>query len=113
MFEIPDVMRVAQMMARHSAARQVTLAENIANADTPGYRARDLPAFADMVQGGGLAQLDRASRVDPTSPTRSPNGNSVSLEDQMMRAAQTRQAHDLAMAVYSSARNILRTALGK
>lgn len=113
MFEIPDVMRVAQMMARHSAARQVTLAENVANADTPGYKARDLPPFAAMYQGGTLSDMDRAARVDPTSPTRSPNGNSVSLEDQMMRAAQTRQSHDKAMAVYSAARNILRTALGK
>ncbi len=113
MFEIPDVMRVAQMMARHSAARQVTLAENVANADTPGFKARDLPSFAAMLNDGGPLDWDRAARVDPTSPTRAPNGNSVSLEDQMMRAAQTRQSHDLAMAVYSSARNILRTALGK
>lgn len=113
MFELPDVMRVAQMMARHSAARQVTLAENVANADTPGYKARDLPSFGSMYDAGSLGALDNAAQVDPTSPTRSPNGNSVSLEDQMMRAAQTRQSHDMALSVYAAARNILRTALGK
>jgi flagellar basal-body rod protein FlgB len=115
MFEMPDVMRVAQMMARHAAARQVVLSENVANADTPGYRARDLPDFGTMLRAGHLdrATLDRAAIVDRAVTTRSPNGNTISLEDQMMRAAQTRQAHDLALSVYGAARNILRTALGK
>lgn len=115
MFELPDVMRLAQMAARHSAARQVVLSENIANADSPGYRARDLPAFGQMLRDGGVAPdaLARAASADRSAPTRAPNGNTVSLEDQMMRAAQTRQAHELALTVYSSARNILRTALGK
>jgi flagellar basal-body rod protein FlgB len=115
MFETPEIMRVAQMMARHSAARQVVLAENVANADTPGYRARDLPGFGDMLRAGPLdrSAFERAAIVDRSAVTRAPNGNTVSLEDQMMRAAQTRQSHDLALAVYSSARNILRTALGR
>ncbi|MFN4058284.1 MAG: flagellar basal body protein [Roseinatronobacter sp.] len=115
MFELPDIMRVAQQMARHSGARQVVLAENVANADTPGYRARDLPEFGAMLRAGTLdrAALERAPVVDRNPVTRAPNGNTVSVEDQMMRAAQTRQSHDLALAVYSSARNILRTALGK
>ena len=115
MFELPDMMRVAQQMARHSAARQVVLAENVANADTPGFRARDLPDFGDMLQSGALdgGGLDNAAMIDRKAVTRAPNGNTVSLEDQMMRAAQTRQSHDLALAVYSSARNILRTAIGR
>ena len=115
MFEMPDVMRVAQMMARHAAARQVVLSENVANADTPGFRARDLPDFGTLLRAGQLdrAGLDGAAMVDRNAPARSPNGNTVSLEDQMMRAAQTRQAHDLALAVYSSARGIWRAALGR
>ncbi len=115
MFELPDMMRVAQQMARHAAARQVVLAENVANADTPGFAARDLPEFGAMVRDGSLArgEIEHAAIVDRTAVTRAPNGNTVSLEDQMMRAAQTRQSHELALAVYSSARNILRTALGR
>ena len=37
-----------------------------------------------------------------------PNGNSVSLEDQMMRAAEVRQEHDLALGVYAKSLAILR-----
>ena len=42
-----------------------------------------------------------------------PNGNSVSLEDQMLRAAAVRQEHDMALGVYSKALDILRTAVTK
>ena len=42
-----------------------------------------------------------------------PNGNSVSLEDQMIRAAEVRQSHDLALGVYRKTMDILRTSLGR
>ncbi len=126
MFEIPDVMRMAQAMARHSAARQVTISENIANADTPGFRARDLPDFGatynqpKRLAATRVSHLDwqagtprHVAQVDRTSPVLSPNGNSVSLEREMMRGAQNKQSHELALAVYGSARTILRTALGR
>ena len=45
--------------------------------------------------------------------SQSPNGNTVSLEDEMVKAADVRHQHELALAVYSSALNILRTSLGR
>ncbi len=126
MFDIPDVMRMAQQMARHSAARQVTIAENIANADTPGFRARDLADFGDSYQKATPLTATRVThlhneagapglvaRTDRNAPVLSPNGNSVSLEREMMRGAQNKQSHELALAVYGSARNVLRAALGR
>lgn len=126
MFEIPNVMHLAQGMARHAAARQIVIAENIAQADTPGYQARDIPNFrathAHMqpmtaTRPGHLEtkqqHLHASPVVDRDAPARAPNGNTVSLEREMMRTAQNRQSHDMALAVYSSARGILRTALGR
>ncbi|TVP72015.1 MAG: FlgB family protein [Rhodobacteraceae bacterium] len=126
MFEIPDVMRMAQAMARHSAARQVTISENIANANTPGFRARDLADFGatyhqpTRLAATRVSHLDwqvghahHVAQVDRTAPALSPNGNSVSLEREMMRGAQNKQSHELALAVYGSARSVLRTALGR
>ncbi len=125
MFDIPDLMRVAQDLSRHAAARQAVIAENIAQADTPGYRARDLPDFAATLHKGhlrttrplhlgashGAAPL--SPQIDRAAPTYSPSGNTVSLEREMMRAARTQQAHDMALATYGSARAILRSALGR
>jgi flagellar basal-body rod protein FlgB len=111
MFDTPALMRLAQDMARHAAHRQVVLAQNVAHADTPGFRAQDVQPFAQYL-ADPAAQGMQANLVD-TPDTVAPNGNTVSLERQMMRAAETRQSHDLALSVYSSARGILRTALGR
>ncbi len=124
MFDTPQIMRLAQGMARHAAARQGVIAENIAHADTPGYRARDVEPFAATLDRGLAAtrpgHIQPASQArsftpipDSTAPAVSPNGNTVSLEREMMRAARNKQAHDMALAVYGSARAIWRASLGR
>lgn len=127
MFETPNVMRLAQELARHSGARQSQIAKNIANSDTPGYRARDLESFSETYQqqrptvdvratreGHLLAGATRASweTVDVGGET-SPNGNTVSLEQEMVRGTDAKSAHDMALTVYSTSLDILRTALGR
>ena len=47
MFGKIELMDMAQAMARHAAQRQNVIAGNVANADTPGYKARDLTSFAE------------------------------------------------------------------
>ena len=47
MLDAPYLMKMAQSLARHSGARQAQIAKNIANADVPGYRARDIASFSD------------------------------------------------------------------
>ena len=127
MLEAPELMRMAQDLARHAGARQSQIARNIANADTPGYRARDLESFADVMRPGpgaiGLRQSrplhlppggqDGPYRTMPVPGRPSPNGNTVSLEDEMVRATRAKSDHTLALTVYSSSMNILRTAMGR
>lgn len=126
MFEKLEIFRMAQGLATHSAARQSVLAENIANADTPGYRARDLKPFEDsytaasardlrvtraghVLAGDGPGANVAASRVDRPGAL-SPNDNNVSLERELMDAAMTKGKHDRALAIYNSALTVLRTA---
>lgn len=125
MFEKLGLTRMAQALAAHAGARLTLVAQNVANADTPGYRARDLPDFAAVYEGDG-AQM-RATRPEhfgtmrgpgPARPIDAggwadPNGNSVSLEAEMIRAADVRQSHDMALAVYRSTSGMLRAALGR
>lgn len=126
MFEKLEIIHMAQSLARHAGARQGTIARNVAHADTPGYRAQDLPPFAESYgrdpgglrhsRAGHLADGSSAAVApvaDRSSATAEPNGNSVSLEREMLRAAEVRQQHDMALAIYRSSADILRTSLGR
>lgn len=128
MFEKPEVMAIASSLAAYAAARQSAIAENVANADTPGYRARDLPAFSSIYREADAAPL-RATRpghlgaaaggvalaasVRIPGATLEPNGNSVSLEAEMVKAAEVKRDHDLALAIYGKSLAILRASLGR
>ena len=124
MFEKLEIVRMAQAMATHAGARQGEIARNIANADTPGYRARDLPDFATSYQGstqmkatrqGHLGGSDAQITAQPrlVDGAGSPNGNTVSLEGEMVKAVEVRQQHEMALAIYRSSSDIIRTSLGR
>lgn len=124
-----NILKMASSLVSYAGSRQQVIAENIAQADTPGYRARDLPDFETALDSQATAFTARTTRpghiafgADPSGfearevtafGAETPNGNTVSLEDQMTRAADTRQTHDLALGVYSKSLAILRTAIGK
>lgn len=124
MFETLTVVRMASAMARHAAVRHSVIAENVANADTPGYRARDLHPFTDMVNEAFTPRMTRpghvgegpvVDRAEITGATvaAGPNGNSVSLEEESLRAVETVGAHGLAMAIYAKAADVIRIGLGR
>lgn len=126
MFEKLEITRMAQALAAHSGARLATIAQNVANADTPQYRAMDLPEFSKVYEGQGGLQLRStrpghligAERLSSVAPVKSggamaPNGNDVSLDLQMMKSIETRQSHEMALAVYRTTSAIIRTSLGR
>lgn len=122
MFGNLEVLQAAQSMARHAVARQGLISENIAQADTPGFRSRDLAPFAELysAQTDGL-KVTRSGHIDTAgadTPVErpgevSPNGNSVSLELEMVTAAEVKGAHERALAIYSTGLDILRAGLGR
>jgi len=110
--------------------RQRVLAENVANADTPNYRSRDLAPldFGRQVQqasaqlqlaltapshlpgpaGTSAFATERQSKYDVR-----PTGNAVNLEDEMMKVAANQMDHQAAISLYSRSMGLFRTALGK
>ena len=107
------IFQLASKMAKHAAARHEVVARNIANADTPGYKARDLKpfdAFLALTKGGGTEIMN--SHEVKTS-TASPNGNNVSLDEQMLIASETKMQHETALAIYRKSMDLLRIGLGK
>jgi flagellar basal-body rod protein FlgB len=126
MLESLNITRMSEALAEHAAARLDLIARNVAQADTPGYKAMDLPDFAkvyeDSADGGMRAtrpgHFTSAMTVQqpvpqPSGGEASPDGNTVSIEKEMVKSAAVRQDHEMAMAVYSSARDILRASLGR
>jgi flagellar basal-body rod protein FlgB len=109
------------------------LAENVANADTPGFQARDLrplkfePAGegASGVQPVALATTERGhiASLGPTPNSfRShsdghyeirPTGNAVNLEEEMMKVAANQMDFQTATALYTHSLNLIKIALGK
>jgi flagellar basal-body rod protein FlgB len=118
--------------------RQQVLAQNIANVDTPGYTAQDLkePSFNDLLQGGGagsgagsvggrlpmvttaanhIGGGDSARLAAERTPDseRKTSGNSVVLEDQMMKVSKTVMDFQLTTNLYRKHLNMIKTALGR
>jgi flagellar basal-body rod protein FlgB len=119
---MPGLLDLAASAAKHAAARQAVIARNVANADTPGYRALDVAPFSPG--GSDLAmrrthpahfgaEADRRARSDLVSGTADPNGNSVNLEDQVLRGVEAQRAHGRAVTIYSSTLDLLRAGLGR
>lgn len=122
MFEKLELTRMAQGLAAHSGARLALIAENVANADTPGFRAKDLPTFREVFQRSLSSRSGDLGRsrfgIDDVRPidiggAMSPNGNNVSLDQMMLRSVDVRQNHEMALAVYRSTSSILRASLGR
>ncbi|MFC2952216.1 FlgB family protein [Marinicaulis aureus] len=122
MFTDLKIMHTASMLARHSVQRHAQVAENIANADTPGYKAKDLEPFAEAFAKNQRAQMDahtsgfanqafEAQKID-IEGVASPDGNTVSLEDQMTRSTAAVRDHETALTVYSKALAMMRATLG-
>lgn len=125
MFEKLELMQMAQNLAAHSGARLGVIARNIAQADTPGFHAQDIASFAE-VYGSESAQMrgTRPGHLGGTDPMAAlvpvaspgpadPNGNTVSLEREMLKAVEVRQSHDMALAIYRSTADVLRASLGR
>jgi len=110
--------------------RQDVLSQNVANADTPRYVARDLKAldFDQMVSGAqsGTKMMTTNARhiaitashggkfEDHETPDQesSPNGNAVSLEVEMIKVADTQAQYAAAANLYSKAVRMMKTAIG-
>lgn len=120
---------------RWHQARQRMLSENIANANSAGYKPRDLAplSFDSMVKMTGFQPTLTASSSDPghfgfsssgsgtgeqefaeIPPTRNdvtPDGNGVALEEQMMKITANQLDYQAVTTLYSRGLGLIRTAI--
>jgi flagellar basal-body rod protein FlgB len=105
-------------------ARQKVTAQNIANADTPAYVARDLLPFDSYLAHTTLIPartnpLHLASYESPVISAKSsvtevaPDGNSVSIEDQLTKVADNETQQGLVGNLWKTYMGMFMTVLGK
>lgn len=113
--------------------RQKVLSQNVANADTPGYRPRDLKPLdfgrelkkqtrppMEMaktsplhIRGAVRDNEDFRSPKERRPYETAPAGNSVVLEEQMGKISETGMAHRLTTELYKKHLNMFKIAIGK
>ena len=110
--------------------RQRLLAENVANADTPQFKPRDLapPAVERLLPAMSTLSLERTSsaHIGRSGGTPAqfdldrrggfevlPGGNAVSLEDEMLKVASNQMDYQAATALYARGLGLLKTALSR
>ena len=107
-----DVTMVAlRSMLSGLSARQRTIADNIANLETPGFRASKVE-FEDSLRealgdGSGMA---RPSTVTSTNPAL-PNGNNVSIDEEIVALQETNLRYQLGIEAVTSKLNLLRSSM--
>jgi flagellar basal-body rod protein FlgB len=111
-------------------AREKVLAQNIANSDTPNYQPKDVVPldFEDHLQKLAPVEPQRTDphhlvgTVPPKDPIDSkkqkktyetaPAGNSVVIEEQMMKLSQTQADYNAMVNLYRKHLDMLKTAIG-
>lgn len=110
-----NLLQLASTRMQWLSARQKVISENIANADTPGYRAQDVTPFAQYVdkvdQSGGTtgfgADQPVATADAPDTWGSTLSGNTVVLEQQTVKAGETASQYRLAASLYRKASDLL------
>ena len=137
--ELGDIPLFAMLKSRlgYLSDRQRVIAENVANANTPGYQARDLKAFsfqARVQAASGAAAATPAGTMAVTQPGHMQpksagssgvkavkaadsevtlDGNGVVLEDEMVKLTQARMDYDAAIGFYQQSLSMLKMAVRK
>ena len=97
------------------ATRQKVVAENIANADVAGYRAKDIESFASYLDSATMSGTLPSAEVTEArvSWSEDMSGNNVVLEEQIMEANATAGQFKIAANLYRKAHEMLQTVSGR
>lgn len=112
---------LASRQANWLGVRTSAIAGNVANANTPGYKARDVEPFSAVLEkaGGQLATTD-ARHIADGGPSGSAtkmkkagswetyvSGNSVSIEQELLKSGEVARQHQLGVNVVKSFHRML------
>lgn len=107
-----QLFELAAQQARWLAVRQSAVAANIANVNTPGYGAVDIAPFQSVLDNTRVTMASTATGHLSASgsqagygihkvgdPDLLPSGNSVVMEEELIKASEVRRAFELNTAI--------------
>ena len=131
MLENVTILAMAKRRMDWAAERQEVIAENIANANTPGYRSRDAKPFVfkEMVPVTPVTVMNVSHPLHISSQPlvdagisiqedrhpfeTKPDGNTVSLEEQSVKMSDTKGNYDESATLFQKYVKMYRTSLSK
>ncbi len=125
------LMQMLGTKMRYTSQRQGVLAQNIANVDTPAYKAQDMKKldFSKLASSAATKLMmnttsnkhlsglqskpgNFAIMDDRTTMEINPTGNNVTLEDQMAKLSDTGAEFQISQSLYKKFTGMYRMALG-
>lgn len=108
--ETPNLFELASQRLKWLSDRQKVVSENIANADTSGYRAKEVESFdAYLEVATGQAETPDANVFESEATWgQDLTGNNVVLEEQILDANATSGQYKIAANLYKKAHDMLR-----
>lgn len=131
MFENLTLFKMAQRSLDYQAKRQSVLADNVANANTPHFKSKDLSelSFKDLLKPDSSSlqvtqthpnhmsldsqSLKVSTLIEKRPDETKPDGNEVSLEEQMAKIGDVQGKYTLAINLFMKHVSMLKTAIGK
>jgi flagellar basal-body rod protein FlgB len=117
------VFDVAERRLAWAGRRQEVLAQNVANADTPDWRVRDVAPFATSGARLGAPVRTDPQHLSPREPgnavkvirtgERAPDGNAVALDVELAKVADTESIHEMATGLFGKYLAMFRIAAGR
>lgn len=140
MSSTPSLLAGIGQSMKHLSERQRVIAENIANGETPGFKARtvEAPDFSSLVEvyganggkprvsrpqvhlSGGMAamgarapQAGSGVMLESDISETKPDGNNVTLEDQLLKMGEVQSDFAAMTNLYRKQIGLLKTAIGR
>ena len=107
---LPYVLQLSAQRTQWLSARDELIAGNIANANTPGYQATDLQPFSAILDNAQVSMVStnpahmtpggdafaEARVVEADGPESTLSGNSVDVENEMMKLGEVNRDYTMA-----------------
>jgi len=116
---------LASQQARWLGIRQMLVAQNVANANTPGFKASDVTPFEDVFNSNEITikatnpghigsdpnDIESVTMKEATPWEVTYSGNSVSIENEMIKAGEVNRAYSMNTSIRKAFHQMMMTSL--